>query len=320
MFRLLTALVLASLAAAAAYPARAAYPERVVRIVISFPAGGPPDILARLLAPALSTALGQSFIVDNRAGASGIIGTQAVSRSVPDGYTIMIGSIATHATNPAMYKDLPYDPVGGFTPIALLAETPLVLVANPRLSASTVRELVAMGKDGSLIYGSNSFGSTAHLSAELLQIRTGITMTHVPFKGSSPMLNDLIAGQILLAFDNLPPSLPFIRAGQIKVLAVTSALRSPMLPEVPTFAEAGIADYNASAWYGVFGPPALPPAIVETLGKAFNDAIKSSEVRARITEAGFTTLAQGPDVLAAKVLSEVSTWKAVVRTNKIEQQ
>lgn len=318
MLRVFAALLLAALALPGA--AGAAYPERVVRIVIAFPPGGPPDLLARVLAPALSAALGQSFIVDNRPGASGIIGTQAVSRSAPDGYTLQLGSIATHATNPAMYKELPYDAVAGFTHISLLAETPLVLVTNPKLQAGSVGELVAKGRDGSLIYGSNSFGSTAHLSGELLQLRTGIAMTHVPYKGSAPMLTDLIGGQILMAFDNLPPSLPFIRAGQIKVLAVTSAVRSPMLPDTPTFAEAGIPNYSASAWYGMFGPPGLPPAIVTTLDNALQAAMKTPEVRAKADEMGFTILGQGSAVLAAKVASEVATWKSVVQTNKIEQQ
>lgn len=316
-------IVLTGLASAALFRAggaMAAYPERVVRVVIAFPPGGPPDLFARMLTPALGQSLQQSFIVDNRPGASGIVGTSFVSRAAPDGYTLMVGSIATHATNAAMFKSLPYDPVAGFTPVALLGETPIVVVANPKFPASTIAEMVAVARQGSLNYGSNSFGSTAHLSAELLMLRTGIKMTHIPFKGSSPLLVDLMSGQVMLGFDNLPSSLPFIRSGQIKVLGVTSAQRSPVLPDVPTLAEAGIKDYGASAWYGVFGPPALPGQIQQTLAKAILDALAEPGLRSKLEGQGFTIVAQGPDALAAKVSSEVKIWRNVVETNGIERQ
>ena len=303
-----------------ARPANAAYPDRVVRIVIAFPPGGPPDLFARMISPALGQLLQQSFIVDNRPGASGIVGTSFVSRAAPDGYTIMVGSIATHATNAAMFKTLPYDPVTGFTPLALLGETPIVVVANPRFPANSIAEMVAIARQGKLNFGSNSFGSTAHLSAELLMLRTGIKMTHVPFKGSSPLLVDLMSGQVMLGFDNLPSSLPFIRSGQIKVLGVTSAQRSPVLPEVQTLGESGIPDYSASAWYGVFGPPMLPKPIQERLSAAMLEILAEPTMRAKLEGQGFTVLGSGPKSLATKVEAEVKTWRTVVETNGIERQ
>jgi tripartite-type tricarboxylate transporter receptor subunit TctC len=320
MWRIPTSIVLASLTLAAGSLHAQPYPNRPVKIVIAFPPGGPPDIVARVLAPAVGEALGQNVIVENRAGASGFIGTGFVSNSPPDGYTVMVGSIATHATNAAMYKQLPYDPVGGFTPISLLAETPIVLVANPKFPAKSMSELIELAKKGEVAYGSNSYGSTAHLSAELLQLRAGIKMIHAPYKGSTPMLTDLIGGQIPVAFDNLPPSLPHIKDGRIRILAVSSAQRSPSFPQVPTFAESGIKDYSASAWYGIFGPPNLSRPIVDSLNAAFMAALKKPEIKARLEELGLTVVPGGPDALVAKVASQIKTWRSVVETNGIERQ
>ena len=320
MWRVLTSIVLASLTLASGDLHAQPYPNRPIKIVIAFPPGGPPDIVARVLAPVVGERLGQSVIVENRVGASGFIGTGYVSQSVADGYTIMVGSIATHATNAAMYKQLPYDPIAGFTPVTLLAETPIVLVANPKFPAKSMPEMIELAKKGNIAFGSNSYGSTAHLSAELLQLRAGIKMTHVPYKGSTPMLTDLIGGQIPVAFDNLPPSLPHIRDGRIRILAVSSAQRSPSFPQTPTFAESGIKDYSASAWYGIFGPPNLPRPIVDALNSAFTAALAKPEIKTRLEELGLTVVPGGPDVLAAKVASEIKTWLSVVDTNGIERQ
>ena len=296
------------------------YPTRPIKLVVAFPAGGPPDILARILSAAISGPLGQNVFVENTPGASGTIATGQVSRATPDGYTIMVGSIATHATNAVMYKKLSYDPVSGFTPISMLAESPLVLVVNPDFPARSVADLIAAAKAGDLVYGSNSYGGTAHLSAEMLQLRSGIKMTHVPYRGSAPMLLDLVAGRIPVAFDNMPPSMPFIQDGQTRVLAVTSSRRSPLFPDVPTFGEAGVRDFSASAWYGVFGPPGLPRPIVETLQAAIDQALARPDVKARLEALSFTITPGGSDVLAAKVASELKTWAQVVDANGIERQ
>lgn len=320
MLRLILSCLAICLACSSESAGAQPYPTRPIKVVVGFPAGGPPDILARILSAAISETLGQNVFVENTPGASGTIATGQVSRATPDGYTLMVGSIATHATNAAMYKKLPYDPVTGFTPIALLAESPLVLVVHPGFPARSVADLIEAARKGDLTYGSNSYGGTAHLCAELLQLRAGIKMTHVPYRGSAPMLLDLVAGRIPVAFDNMPPSMPFIQDGQTRLLAVTSSRRSALFPEVPTFSEAGVTDFSASAWYGIFAPPGLPRPIADTLQRAFLQALRKPDVRARLEALSFAIIADGPDALTAKVVSEMKTWSSVVEANGIERQ
>jgi tripartite-type tricarboxylate transporter receptor subunit TctC len=321
MMRFLAAALLAVLAGLAPQPAGAqAHSDRPIRLVVPFPPGGPPDLVGRVIAPPLAQVLGQPVIVDNRPGASGIVASRAVTGSAPDGTTLMIGSIATHGTNAAMFRDLPYDPIAGFTPIALVAESPLVLEVHPGFPAQSLADLVRAAREQSLFYGSNSIGSSAHLSGELFQLRTGIRMTHAPSRGSAALITDLIGGHIRVAIDNLPPSLPFIRNGQIRALAVTSATRWPALPEVPTMIKAGVPDFDVTAWYGIFAPPGLPDPITQRLNRAMNEVLGMPAVQARILDLGFTTLGGEPAALRERVVAQVALWRHVVATNNIEQQ
>src|SRR5438034_5972010 len=237
-----------------------AYPTKPVRLVVPFPAGGTTDLLARAAAQKLSEAWGQQVIVDNRPGAAGNIGAELVAKAAPDGYTLLMGTVGTHAINASLYAKMPYDHVKDFAPVILVAGVPNVLVVNPSLPVHSVQELIAYAKanPGKLNFASSGSGTSIHLSGELFKVMTGVQMTHVPYKGSAPALQDLLGGQVQLMFDNLPPSLPQIKAGRLRALAVTSATRAPALPDVPTVAEAGLPGFEASSWFGVLAPAGTP--------------------------------------------------------------
>ena len=317
-------LATALLAAPALLPrgARAAWPDRPLRIVVPFPPGGAPDILARIMAPELAERLGQPCIVENRSGASGMIGTEFVARAEPDGNTLMMGSVATHAMVPNTFRRVPYDAVQSFTPLSLIAETPNVIVVNPAFAARTLADLVALAKarPGALNFGSTSQGGTPHMSGELLKLRAGIEMTHVPYRGSGPMMVDLLGGHVSVAFDNLPGAMGGIRAGTIRALAVTTSRRSPAAPEVPTFQESGVPDFDVSSWFAMFGPANLPAGIAARLNAEIVAAVGREEVRRRLIELGATPAAGPPSALADKVASELVLWREVVRAAGIELQ
>ena len=236
--------------------ARAEYPDRLVKVVVPFPAGGTTDILARLVADQLGKRLGQRFIIENRGGASGSIGTQAVAASEPDGYTLVMATINTHGINAAVFKSLPYDPVRDFAPITMVASTPNVLMVNPSLGVSDLAGLLKLAREspGKIDFGSTSLGGSPHMSGELLKTMAGVNLTTCPACGGGPMLNDLIAGHIKVGFDNLPSAVGHVRAGSVKALAVTTTERFPSLPDVPTIAESGLPGYEVSAWFGLLLP------------------------------------------------------------------
>src|SRR5438552_13835540 len=239
------------------------YPTRPIRLVVPFPAGGTTDILAREVGQRLSMTLGQPVVIDNRPGAAGNIGADLVAKSAPDGYTLLMGTVGTHAINASLYAKMPYDHVKDFAPIILVAGVPNVLVVNPSLPVNSVQELIAYAKanPGKLNFASSGPGTSIHLSGELFKVMAGVQMTHVPYKGSAPALQDLLGGQVQLMFDNLPPSLPHIKAGKLRALAVTSVARSPALPDVPTIAESGLPGFEASSWFGILVPAGTPSAI-----------------------------------------------------------
>ena len=239
-------------------------PAKPVRPYGPFPAGGTTDILARAVAQKLTEAWGQQVIVDNRPGAGGNIGSELVAKSTPDGYTLLMGTVGTHAINPSLYARMPYDHVKDFTPVILVAGVPNVLVVNPSLPVHSVQELIAYAKanPGKLNFASSGNGTSIHLAGELFKTMTGVQMTHIPYKGSAPALADLLGGQVQLMFDNLPSSLPFIKAGRLRSLAVTSGTRAAALPDLPTLAESGLAGFEASAWFGVLAPAGTPHDIV----------------------------------------------------------
>lgn len=295
-------------------PALAAYPDRVVRVIVPFPPGGTTDILARLVIDRLDKRFDQRSIVDNRPGASGGIGTQAVAASKPDGYTLVMATLNTHGINSAVFKSLPYDPVKDFAPITTVAVTPNVLLANPNSGIGSVADLIrqAREKPDSLAFGSTSTGGSPHMAGELLKTMAGIRLTHVPYRGGGPMLNDLIAGHIPIGFDNLPSAMGHIRAGTLKALAVTTPERFPGLPEVPTMAEAGVPGYEVSAWFGLLAPGRTPRPVIDTLHERIAAVLAEPETRARLIDLGATPGGVSPEAFGDIVRQEVAKWPPIV--------
>ena len=307
---LLTAMALcvAAVGSAHAQP----YPNRPVRLIVPYPAAGGYDVIARTIGARLSTAWGQQVIVDNRAGAEGNIGTDAAAKATPDGYTISMGGLPTHAINPALYRKLPYDPVKDFAPVTLIGSVPVVLMANPQFPAKTVNEFVAYAKanPGKVSYG--SAGSAPRLAMELLRSLTGIDVVHIPYKGSVPAATDLIGGQVAVMFDNIQAHLPSIKSGRIRALAVGSAKRVAVLPDVPTLQEAGI-PFEATIWYAVFAPAAVPQPILDKLNADIVKVLNTPEVQQKLTDMGLNVTPSTPAQLAALVKSESARWGKVVR-------
>ncbi len=292
-----------------------AYPSKPIRLVVPFPPGGATDILAREVAQKLTEAWGQSVVVDNRPGAGGNIGAELVARAAPDGYTLLMGTVGTHAINASLYAKLPYDHVKDFAPVILVAGVPNVLVVNPALPVNTVAELIAYAKanPGKLNFASSGNGTSIHLSGELFKVMAGVQMTHVPYKGSAPAVADLISGQVQLMFDNLPPSLPQIKAGKLRALAVTSATRAPALPDVPTIAEAGLPGFEASSWFGVLAPAGTPPAIVARLNAEIAKWLASPEAREKLSKQGANAAGGSPEDFAKHIAAETTKWAKVVK-------
>jgi tripartite-type tricarboxylate transporter receptor subunit TctC len=259
------------------------WPTRPVHLVVPYAPGGPVDLSARLIAPKLQQALSQPLVVENKPGAGGNIGADFVAKSAPDGYTLVIGAIATHAINPALYASLPYDPVRDFRHVALLVQVPNVLVVNRDLPARSVAELVALAKrqPGKLDFASGATGSTGHLAGELFKQLTGTYMVHIPYKGSAPAVADLLAGRVHLMFDNLASALPNIQAGKVRALAVTTVRRSSFLPELPTLDESGLQGFDMTTWWGLMAPAKTPPPVVERLAAEAAKALASADIQER---------------------------------------
>lgn len=300
----------------------AGYPDKPVRIVVAYPPGGTPDIIGRLLAARLTARLGVTFFVENRPGASGSIGTLSVARSAPDGYTLMMGSVQTHALNASTFRTPPYDPVKDFTAITEVAQTPNVLIVNKDFAGRTVADLLAAakGRPGGMNFGSTGAGSTPHLAGESIKLRTKADMNHIPYKGAGPMLNDLLGGHIKLAIDNLPSSMGLIRGGSIRALAVTTLKRSPAAPDIPTLDESGLPGFDVSSWFGVFGPAGLPADVTQKLSSEIVAIMREDAVHKRLVELGCTPVGNSPDEFAAKVRAEIPKWAEVVRASGLELQ
>jgi len=314
--RSLLALGVVSMASAAW--AQDAYPSRTVKIVVPYPPGGTTDLLARAVAARLTDSLRQTFIVENRGGASGSIGSDAVARAAPDGYTLLMGTISTHGINPAIGK-VPYDPVKDFQPVTDVADTPNVLTVNPDTPFKNLEDVLkaARAKPGSITFGSTSPGGSPHMSGELLKTMTGTDLLHVPYKGGGPMLIDLLGGQIQLGFDNLPSSMPHIKAGKIRPIAVTTSERWPQAPEIPTIAESGVPGYEVSAWFGLLAPAGTPQPIVDQLQKAVAEILKMPQVNAQLLELGAKPVGNTPQQFAAMIDAELKKWRNVARSNKL---
>ena len=291
-----------------------AWPTRPVKLVVPYPPGGPTDIVARVVAERLSAQTGQTFIVDNRAGAGGNLGAELVAKAPPDGYTLLVATTA-HAINKSLFKNLHYDVQRDFSAVSLLTQGPLVLVVNPDFPAKTVGELIALARarPKSVSFASSGNGQSTHLAAELFASMAGAPMTHVPYKGSAPALNDLIAGQVPVMFDTMLSAMPHVKSGRLRALAVTGAQRSPAAPELPTLAESGLPGYQAYAWNGLLAPAGTPPAVIGRLSEELKTALSQSAVQEKFSAQGFAATWTAPAQTAAFVQSEVEKWAVTVQ-------
>lgn len=310
--------LLAAVLVAAILPAAAGdeYPSRPVRLVVPFPAGGAVDAYARAVQRALAADLGQPVAIENRGGASGMIGAELVARAPADGHTLLVGNATTLAMNAAVRSRMPYHPAEDFTPVIQTVMVNYVLVVSPGVPVRSVRELIAYARanPGALSYGSAGAGSAQHLAAELFQAQTGTTMAHVPYKGAGALAGDLIAGNVQVAFADRASLMPQVKAGKLRVLAVGGARRSPAYPDVPTVAEAGnLPGYEAAAWQGIVGPAGLPSPIVKRLNEAFRRVQADPQVRQRLNAAGLTPVDGSPDEFGTYIRSEIAKWSKVAR-------
>ena len=290
------------------------YPIRPVRIVVPFPPGSTVDILARTIGQSLTAELKQNFIADNRPGAGGNIAGNLVAKSAPDGYTLLIATINL-AINPSLYSELSYDPIRDFATISMIGTTTNVLVVNPSFPASSVKELISAAKanPGKFNFGSSGSGTAVHLSGELFNYMAGVKIVHVPYKGPVEALNDIAAGRLDMMFANLATALPFMRSGKLKPLGVTSTERDPLIPELPTIAEQGVAGYEATAWFGILAPSGTPTLIISRLNNLIVSTLKTSEVRSRLGNAGIEPRSSTPSQLAAHLASETAKWARVIK-------
>ena len=320
LFRALAAAAALAMAActAVAFAQAPAYPAKPVRIVVPYPAGGTTDIIARLAAAQLSERLRQPFVVENRAGASGAIGSVAVAQAAADGYTLVMGTASSHGINSALQKNLPYDAVKDFAPVTVVASTPNIIVVHPSVPARTLGELLALAKarPGQINFGSTSPGGSPYMSAELLKMMAGVDMTHVPYKGASPMLTDLMGGQIQAGFDNLPSTIAFVRSGKLRALAVTTAQRWPGAADIPTVAES-VPGYEVSGWFGLLAPAGTPKAVLDTLQTAVAQAVRDPEVTRQLRSLGAEPVASRPETFAQQIRADVDKWRGVVKATGV---
>ncbi len=313
---LLTLAACALVASVAAPTAQAqSFPSKPVRLVIPFPPGGPLDAVGRTIAQKLTEAWGQNVVVDNRPGAGGNIGADLVAKSAPDGYTVVMGALSTHAVNPSLYPKMPYDAVKDFAPISLVAVTPNVLVVNPVLPVNSAREFIAYAKanPGKLAFGSGSNGSAGHLAGELFKAETGADMLHVPFKGAAPAMQALLAGDTQLMFDNLASSTPQVKAGKLKALAVTTAQRSKLAPDLPTLAEAGLPGFDITTWFGLLAPAGTPPDIVARWNSEVTRILNAPDVRERLLLLGVEPAPNSPQEFAQFIGREMTKYARIVK-------
>jgi len=300
----------------AAWGARAdTYPSRPIRFVVAFPPGGGTDIIARLIAQKLSERLAQQVVVDNRPGAGGNIGTDIVAKSAPDGYTMLMGSAGPLAINASLFKTMPFDPERDLAPVTLAASTPNVLVVHPSLRVATVKELIALARTrpGQINFASSGFGTPAQLAGELFNATAGVKLVHVPYKGASPALADLLGGQVQIMFSTMPPALPHVKDGKLRALAVTSLKRSPAAPDLPTLAEAGLPGFEANTWHGVVLPAAASAEVIGKLNREIVAILHLPDVVDRLSAQGAEPVGSTPEEFAAYIKSETVKWAKVVR-------
>jgi len=296
------------------------YPQKPIRLIVPFPAGGYSDVLARLIGSDMARSFGQPVVVDNRPGAGGNIGADIVAKSAPDGYTLVVGTIGTHAINAAIYPKIPYNPVRDFAPVAFVADAETVLVVNPNTPARSVAQLIALGKakPGELTYASGGTGTTSHLAGELFKSATGTAMVHVPYKGNTPALADLVAGQVALSFATMQTALPFIRAGKLVPLATLGKTRSAALPNVPTLDESGLHGFEVRNWTGILAPAGTPQAVTRKLADEIDKVMHGSEVQAMLLREGLRYTQMDCDQFAGFIKAEGDKWAKIVKAAAIQ--
>ena len=293
------------------------YPNKPIRMVVPFTPGGTTDILARAIGAKLTEQLGQSVVIENVAGAGGSIGAERVAKAAPDGYTLLMGHIGTLAVNPALYPNLPYDPVKSFAPVAWVANVPNVLVVHPSVQSKNLKEWIAKSRATPMNYGSGGNGSAAHLAMEYLKLQTNAEATHVPYKGTAPAVTDLLGGQTQAMFTGAPAVVQHLRAGKLIALGVSSSTRLSTLPEVPTVAEQGFAGFEADQWYGVVAPVGTPREIVASLNAAINLALTSPALKEKLTAEGAEAAANTPQAFSNHIQREIARWRPVIVAGKI---
>jgi tripartite-type tricarboxylate transporter receptor subunit TctC len=315
-------LILTATAVSAMAQSADTWPNKPIRLIVPFPAGSSTDVVGRIVAQMLSARIGQQFVIDNRAGASGNIGMDAVARAAPDGYTIGIATLSTHALAPSLTARLPYDPLKDFAPVAMIGAAPYVMVTYPDLGPKTVQEFVGLAKTkpGKLSYGSAGPASLAHLAGALFANATGAQLLHVPYKSSAQSVTDLITGRLDMQFATIAPTLPLIRSGQLRALATTGEQRSGTLPELPTIAETGIPGYEASLWMALVMPPATPGTMVARLNKEMNAVLTGNEGKDALLAQGVDTQPGTPESLRARITTDIAKWKAVIAKAGIQAE
>ncbi|MBC7778932.1 MAG: tripartite tricarboxylate transporter substrate binding protein [Proteobacteria bacterium] len=294
-----------------------AFPSKPVRIIVGFAPGGTTDICGRVMAQRFTEQVGQAVLVENRPGAGGNIGAEFVAKAAPDGYTLMLTSIANQAIGPSLYTKLPFDAVKDFTPITQVISIPNVFVVHPSLPAKTVKEFIALAKKrpGVISFASAGTGTSVHLSGEMFKVMAGVDLVHVPYKGSAPAMQDLIGGHTQLVFDNLPFVLPFIKSGKVRPLAVTTTQRNPQLPDVPTMIEAGVPGYEVNSWFGLVAPANLPQPLLERWYAESVKALAHPDTRQRFGELGATIIGQSPAEFGAFIRTEIAKWAKIVKAS-----
>ena len=295
------------------------WPTKTIKIIAPVQPGGGVDLVARLIADRLGKVLGQSIIVENMSGGGGIVGSQAAARAAPDGYTLMLGYVGTHGTNPALRK-LPYDAIKDFTPIAMVGGTPNILVVNPTVPANTLKEFIAYAKanPNSVSYGSAGQGTLTHLAMEQLKEETGINVAHAPYRGIGPALTDLLGAQTQAVFPGLAAALPHIKAGKLRPLAITGAQRHPLMPNVPTLAELGFTGFDGVQWYGIVGPAKMPPALVKRLNTEINKLIAAPELKEKLSGEALEPMPMSPEQFGEYMKNDIAKWEKLVKARKIE--
>jgi tripartite-type tricarboxylate transporter receptor subunit TctC len=295
--------------------AASGFPAKPVRLVVAFPPAGATDLLARAVAADLQHAWNQSVVIENRPGAGGNLGTDLVAKAAPDGYTLVMGTVGTHAINVSLYRRMPYDAVRDFAPVALVARVPNLLVVNPELPVRSVADLIAYARahPDALNYASSGNGTSIHLSGELFKSMTGVLMTHVPFNGSGPAIASVIGGQTQLMFDNMPSALPHARSGKLRAIAVTTPSRSPAVPDIPTIAESGVPGYDASSWFGILAPAGTPHEVVMKIHDAIVQGLHSPQTAQLLANQGAEAVGNSPEQFGAFIQAEIAKWARVVQ-------